>query len=323
MQPTFKVVAQGSDITALIADRLVSLEVVDQAGVESDSMVLELDDRDQRFEFPARGVEIEVSLGYVGQQLVKMGIYTVDEVEVSGPPRTLTIRAKAADMTGGIKAPKERSWDEVTLGVVVQTIAGEHDLEPAIEKDLAERWLGHIDQTESDMQLLTRLCAEQGAIMKIADGRLIVAKHASGETASGLVLPAGTIDSALCESWSATTAERSEYESVRAYWHDLATGLRTPVDVGDGEPALELKHSYASEGEARQAAESKLKSLNRAIGKASLKGVIGDPYLAAEQPVSLVGFRRGVDGDNWVITKAHHKLDDSGYTCDVDLEARE
>ena len=47
-----------------------------------------------------------------------MGAYTVDELELSGPPQTLTIRARAADLRQSLKAPKTRAWDATTLGAL-------------------------------------------------------------------------------------------------------------------------------------------------------------------------------------------------------------
>ena len=44
---------------------------------------------------PSRGASIEVLLGYSGTALTRLGRYTVDEVELSGPPDTLVIRGKA------------------------------------------------------------------------------------------------------------------------------------------------------------------------------------------------------------------------------------
>jgi phage protein D len=323
MQVAYKITADGANITALIADRLLMAEITDEAGVKSDRLTLTIDDRDQRLEFPEPGAKLEVSLGYVGQALVRMGTYTVDEVEVSGPAREMTIRATAADMTGNIKAPKERSWPQVTLGTLVRTIAADNSLQPAIAADLAARQLGHVDQTESDMQLLQRICAEQGATCKVADGRLVVASHASGKAASGADLPAATILVGQCESWTAVVAGRNEYKAVRAYWQDVKKANRTGVTAGAGTPMLTLKNSYTNADEAKRAAESKLKSLQRGAVKISISGLIGDPTMSAERTVSLVGFRQGVDGDNWVINSVAHRFGSDGYTCGLELESKE
>jgi len=318
----YKIIAEGSDITTLIADRLLSLQITDQAGVKSDTLTLTIDDRDQRLEFPRRGAKIEVSLGYAPGPLVKMGTYTVDEVDVSGPAREMTIRANAADMTGGIKAPKERSFDGITLGDLVRTIARDNGLTPSIPSELASRDLGHIDQTESDMNLLQRICAEQGATCKVADTRLVVAARAAGKTETGADMPDAMIDASNCDSWNALVSSRTEYKSVTAYWQDVKKAKRTGVKAGSGTPELTIKNTFASADEARRAAESKLKALQRGAGKVSISGLIGDPTISAETTASLSGFRRGIDGDGWVINSVSHSFSDAGYTCGLELEAK-
>lgn len=323
MQTSYKITVEGRDITPTVAGRLLSAEIVDQAGVKSDRLTLVLDDRDQVLELPRTGAKLEVWLGYVDQALVRMGAFVVDEVDVIGPAREMTIRANAADMTGGIKAPKERSWHQKTLGDIVRTIAGEHRLQPAVAAELASIQLGHVDQTESDMQLLQRLCADHDATCKVADSRLVVAKRAGGKTTGGKDLPPVVLDPGQCERWSATLADRGKYKSVKAYWQDKGQGQRRAETAGSGDPALELRNSYASQDEARRAADSRLKSLSRGTAKVSIAGLIGDPTMAAERPATLVGFRAGIDGDGWVINSVTHTFNSDGYTCALDIENKD
>jgi len=322
MQPTFKieVVGQG-DITALIAERLIQLDITDRAGVKSDTLSLELDDQDQRFTFPKTGAKLQVWLGYVGSELVDRGTYAVDEVSVSGPLRTLTIHANAADMNGGIKSPKERSFHNIKFGDLVKKIAKEHDLKPSISAKLAARDLGHIDQTESDMQLLSRICTEQGATMKCASGRLIIADHGSGKSNSGKDLPKITINAGDCAGWSANISKRNSYKSVKAFYQDIGKSKRTGVTAGSGSPVLTLKNSYRNAEEAKQAANSKLNGLGRGASTLQISGFIGDPKLAAECKAEIIGFRDGIDGSGWVVNQVTHSMSASGYINTLELEA--
>ena len=98
MTPIFRIVADGSDITLMINDRLILLRTSDKPGMESDEFELRIDDRDSAVTLPSRGASIEIYLGYAGSTLSREGRYVVDEVEVSGPPDTLVIRGKASDM---------------------------------------------------------------------------------------------------------------------------------------------------------------------------------------------------------------------------------
>lgn len=323
MKIAYKITADGDDITALIADRLLTAEITDQAGVKSDRLTLALDDRDERMELPKTGAKLDVWLGYEGAALVKMGKYVVDEVDVAGPLRTVTVYANAADMTGSIKAPKERSFDNITLGALLKTIASDNRLIPAISSSLASINLGHIDQTESDMQLLQRICADHGATCKVADGRLVVAERAQGKTTAGSSLPKLNIAASNCDSWHATLQDRSKYKSVRAFYQDVKKARRTGVTAGKGKPEIQLKNTYASRDEAQRAANSKFKALSNGTVKMTINGLIGDPTMSAECIATLTGFRKGLDDGDWVVNGVTHSFSDSGYTCHLELESRE
>lgn len=67
MKPVFRIVIDGhGDITDLVRDRLLSLSVSDEAGRQSDSAELRLDDRVSVIRLPPKGAEMTVSLGYEG-----------------------------------------------------------------------------------------------------------------------------------------------------------------------------------------------------------------------------------------------------------------
>lgn len=326
MRPAFLILADSVNITTLVADRLVDLVITDKAGVKSDRLQLVLDDRDQRLELPKTGAKLEVSIGYAGGALARMGSYIVDKVEVSGRPRLLSIDATAADMTGKIKAPKERSFHGITLLDLAKTIAADNGLEPAVAPQLAGIMLGHVDQTESDMQLLTRICADHDAVCKVADGRLVIAGHAKGETTGGSggqpkKLPLVPLAESGCASWRAEIEDRAKFKAVVAYWQDKGKAERTEVRVGDGEPVMTLKQTYADADAAKAAATSKFKALGRSAGTISISGAVGDTALAAERELVLSGFRSGIDGGGWIITGVTHRLAKT-YTCNIEAERK-
>ena len=66
MTLTFRIVADGADITALINDRLLLLRTTHKPGMESDDFELRIDDRDSAVSLPSRGASIEVFFGYSG-----------------------------------------------------------------------------------------------------------------------------------------------------------------------------------------------------------------------------------------------------------------
>ena len=59
MKPKYQISADDNDITKLIQSRLMSLTISDEIGLVSDTMTLELDDRDSAFALPAFGAVLD------------------------------------------------------------------------------------------------------------------------------------------------------------------------------------------------------------------------------------------------------------------------
>ena len=66
MRPTFQILAGGSDISADVSDRLISLDITDTVDETSDSFTLTLADAEGTLALPASGAKLEVSIGYDG-----------------------------------------------------------------------------------------------------------------------------------------------------------------------------------------------------------------------------------------------------------------
>jgi len=319
MKPAFRILVNGSDITGIINDRLVSLTVTDEAGVKSDRVELVLDDRDQRLAIPPRGATMEVLLGY-DTRLVSKGQFTIEEIEVTGPERHMTLRGNAVGASKGSGAAKEVSWDDTTVGKIATSIAAKHGWKPAISKEIADIEIPHIDQHENDLQFLSRLATDNGAVAKVAGGRLVIAPTGEGKTVSGQAMPTITVQCTSTTDWTMTLTERGNYKGVKAVYHDTQTAQRGEAIEGeDGDNTHNLPHTYPTKAAAQRAAKSKHKALQRGKDKFSISNMPGDPTLAAEATLQANGFRDGVDGAWSVITVAH-RITDSGYTCAIECE---
>lgn len=310
----------GTDITGNIADRLISLSISDEAGITSDRFDLSLDDRDHALGWPGAGVQLEIALGYRETGGARtMGRYTVDEVESSGPPAALSLRGAAADMLASLKSQRRADYDGKTLGEIVRTIAARHQLTPQIAARFESQPVEHLDQTdESDLHLLTRLAEQFGATAKPAAGRLLFVEAGSGLDATGAAMSAIAISRVQVLSWRASEQERQFYSRVEARWKPARKHATQTVIVGDGDPSTTLRNAFRSEAEAKRAAEARLGKMARARTALSLS-LPGDPELIAERPITLSGFRDGVDGD-WIVSRAEHRLDSSGYSTSIDAQ---
>jgi len=342
MQPTFLILADRTDITRAVADRLLELTITDEAGLSSDTLRLTLDDRRRAdgaiAQLPKIGTVLEVSLSYAGRSWVAMGKFIVDEIEIHSPPATLSVSAKAADMVGSFRSPKTRSWDATTLGALVSAIATEHRYQAKIDPELGAIQISHLDQTaESDMALLTRLAAKHDAVAKPVAGFLVLARQGAAKTVTGQVLPTLQLKPEQLSQWryqhsarkpagTGSTQEESSASGqsppqvrtggTRAHWWDFDKGERREVTTGQP-PFEEIRYVHATEAEARAAAATRKNTGERGQGELSFS-LAGDPRLAAEGRLSI-SLRPGIPTD-WRIKRALHRLGNQGYTTQVECE---
>lgn len=320
MKPVFKVTVNGSDITQIIADRLVQLAVTDEAGVKSDRVEIRLDDREQRLSIPPTRATVQVQIGYEGGTLVDKGTFVIEDIELVGPDRTMTLRGTAVGASRGAGASREVSWHETTLGKIAESIAKRHGWKLSISKELEGIKIDHVDQRENDLQFLSRLAAENDAVAKVASGRLIINPHATGKRVSGGDIPMVSIEAGETTDWSMTLVERGNYAGVKATYNDLRTGKRGEIVAGeDTTNTTTLPHTYKSKEAATRASKSRSNALKRHRSTFSIYNMPGDPSLRAEVKLNASGFRKGVDGE-WLVTRVVHRLTNSGYTCAVDCE---
>ena len=342
-KPICQLTVDGADITTTIQGRLIDLTLTDNRGFEADQLDLRLDDTDGLLDLPPRGAEIRVALGWQASGLVDKGIYTVDEVEHSGTPDTLTIRARSADLRAGLTTQRERSWHDLPLGDIITTLADENDLEPLIQATLAGQYIEHIDQTnESAVNLLTRLATQFDAISTVKNGKLLFIPAAGGVSASGIALPAASITRESGDQHRFSIADRETYTGVKATYHDTDAAVKGEVTWGKDENASEspdtstieppiaasaesiktLRHVYANKTNALRAARAEWRKIQRGMANFSITLARARPELFPDIPVTVSGWKPAIDSTDWILTKVTHTLSDSGFTSALELEIK-
>lgn len=325
-QPDYAIKLEGKDLTSRFEPRLISLTITENRADESDTFDIELSDHDGKLAIPEKGMELAVSIGWTGKPLVNKGTYKVDEVEHSGAPDTLRIRARSASMTREMGSRRERSWHSKTIAQIVRTIADEHKLTPVVGNTLGATAIPHIDQThESDMAFLTRLARRYDAVMTVKEGRLLFMPIGEATTASGQALPAISITRQSGDQHRYHVSEREKYSGVRAYYHSGGRGKRKDVVVGgeDNHSIKTLPITYPSEGEARDAATAELKRCQRGQATMEYTLALGVPELRPEAPVNISGFKPVIDEEDWLVKRATHSIGQGGYITSIELELRD
>lgn len=311
--PDYAVTANGTSITRLLRDRLISISVTDKAGFEGDSCSITLEADDLELVQPS--AVLVVSMGYKETGLVEMGRYAVDEVEEFGPPDQIRIKAKAAPVNhvqGSLQSRQNRTFNQVQFGSLVASIAALNGLEWSFTPATQNITIARVDQKdESDLNMLTWLALDVGAIVTVKNNVLVARMLNESSTASGAALPTTTIARTRCTSWSFSHKKRDGVQSVVAsYRSDPGT---SSVTVGSGQPVHRIEYSFANETEATQAARSYLQKRRKGekVCKVTIKG---DPALIAEQRVRFTGFR---EAGTFAITSLTHTI--SGvYTTTID-----
>lgn len=333
MKPVYKITADEKDISDTIAKRFVSLVIKDSVGMENDSMTLVLSDADESLVFPRKGVTLKVWLGYQNSQydeatLTYKGSFIVDELDYTWPPNELSIAAVSTDETTIGAEKRSRQFSEISLESLVETIAIEHSLIPAVSESLKDITIDEYQVDESDMNYLLRLAKRFKSIAKVKNGRLLFIRRGIAQSASGVDLPVVTV--AKNETSKGNYSERRAEEfdgTVATYWEEyyktysfslfkssyrLKFKRKSYYQIGHGQYIHRVDGILANKTEAVKAAELLYESLATSASTLSLTMDQGDPTLIAESAIVLTGFINKISSTDWSIDTVTHSLLSTG-----------
>ncbi|MFW9268780.1 phage late control D family protein [Pseudomonas sp. NR3] len=322
--PAFRITVDGKDIAQLISPRLMNLDLTDNRGIEADQLSITLSDHDGLLTIPPKGAVIRLWLGWSDTGLVDKGSYTVDEIEHSGAPDVLNIRARSADLRKGFKTKRERSWSNTTLGAVLGDIALGNGLTACDADALTGSPILQLDQAnESDANLISRIGEAFDAVVTVKAGCLLCLPAGGGKTASGADLPHVTLTRADGDQHRYLQADRDSYDGVRAYFYDVSSAKKQEAIAGGGDYLKDLRHTYSDRQSALRAARAEFNRLQRGSATLSYSLARGRPDLIPELTYTLQGVKPEIDAIVWYGGNVLHSLNgDNGYTVDLELESK-
>lgn len=315
----------GTDLAAKINPRFLELTLSEKRGDEADELSLTLHNHDGRLAAPETGRVLTLALGWkVGGPftgLVGKGRFKVDEVEESGPPDVITIRARSADLGGDYRKRRTKVWRDTTVGAVLDTIAGRYGVESLVHPDLRGLAIAVLDQHgKSDMALVKDLGSRFDALATWKDRKLIFMPVGAQTTPSGKAIPSLTLTRRDGWAWRFSRADREENDGAEAEWHDPADGKRKKVGTGGKKPK-KLKRVYASQAEAQQAAKAAAGKGKRGAFKFEYDLAQADMQIQPNARVKLSGWNTRVDGINWLVESVETSLGANGIQQKVSLES--
>lgn len=170
-----KLIFRGVDIAPKVG--ISQAAIIDSAGGQLDSVEVVFSDPDGLWSQwdPRLGDSIRLSQDgfdsgqcYVDQRGQRQGLYIL----------------RGLSAPNGVKAPRSRSWEKVTLLQMAADVAAEHGLTlaPYNIRDQTYDWVDQVGQ--GDLEFLAARCALEGAALKVSDKQLILYDEAALEAAA-------------------------------------------------------------------------------------------------------------------------------------------
>lgn len=324
------VTVDGQDISSAILARLINLSITDKAGASSDTVRIELDDRDGEILLPSEGANINISLGSNDADPAVVFRGVVDEVRSAGSRssgRTLSISGKGFDAQGKAKQQQQKHWDREKLGEVFAGAAKLGGIESIrvdeVLHDIVRPYWAM--QGESFIHFGERVAREVGATFKISNDVAILAKRNGGRSAGGqpLAVVHATYGVNLI-SWDiAPVTGRPRYAKTKTRWYDKKSGTwkTEEVAIEDENADAEFTSRYPAgdADEAKHNSESRKADSERGKGSGSIT-IDGNSDAQPEGTVILSGSRPGIDGTYRIETVQHDFSRSTGWVTRLDLK---
>nr|WP_269848236.1 contractile injection system protein, VgrG/Pvc8 family [Enterobacter sp. ASE] len=285
---------------------------------------------------PAKGVKVALSLGF-GTQRVSKGTFVVDSTASgasANSPRIVQVTARAYSKSaakghGTLQSQKHRSWTNVTLGDLLNTVATEHGLAPRIDETLAAKKLEHEDQAaESDMNLVTRLAARYGAVSKVTHDSWVVMPREATKTSKGNDIKLVAITPSQVSRWSfrnnsdhPDSSKKGGGTHVIRYFDVTDGGKIKTLTVGSGEPVVHEEVTMYNLEAAKEIAGGVTTRSKKKLCQMNLEMPLTPALvsLTAQCRVTTKGFGSAEDRE-WHISKAQFHYGPQGATLSLDLE---
>lgn len=316
----------GTDLADKLNPRFLEAKLTEKRGGESDELNIVLHNHDGQLKPPKAGVFLSLAWGWetgedVPVGLVNKGRFKVDEVERSGTPDIVTIRARAADLSGQLRTRKNKMWKDTTLGSILNKIAGDDGKTAKVHPDLAGKAVKAIEQhNKSDMQFVRDLGKRYDAVATWKDKTLIFMPIGGETTAGGKAIPALKLTRRDGSTWSFRHAQRNEHDGAEAQYQDTAEAKRKTVKTG-GNKRKRLKKVYATEADAKTAADAQAKRDKRGAFTFDYDLVVADPSIIPNAKATLSGWDSEIDGIKWLVESVETTLNSSGLQQKLAFES--
>jgi len=318
-QPVVVVSYEAKDITAYISPFLLSVTYTDRLEGESDEIEINLEDKDHRWQnawYPSKGDKLNLKLGYYGEPLLPCGDFQIDEIEMAGPPDTVTIRGLAAGIKESLRTRKSRAYEGKTLKQIAETVAKAHGFK--VTGVIPDVKIARATQNqERDLAFLQRLADMYGCVFSVRGNLLVFHLLADLQSRKSVL----QIDRKDMKTYSLRDKTSRVYCAAQvSYWD---TKLKKVVTASidnkgvTGGDSLIITQRFENKQQAILHAKAALQKANIRQVEGNFT-VIGDPRLVSGNNVDLTGFGK-LSGSYQIRTSKHTISRSDGYSNDVEV----
>lgn len=257
----------GSNVTRFLSKCMESFSYTDVASGESDSIALSLmDGAWSQGWFPGKGDRIANVCLFTNWEaegdswILNCGNFEVDDISISGKPRTLTIGGTSIPMEQAFNAEERtKTWEDVTLQEVGMEIAARSGI--ALYYDAGSIPIKAKEQNEqTDCKFLYSLCQQYGLAMKVFYDRIIIFDETAYEARASV---ATLSERDFINNWNFNTTLSGTYTGAKLSYSDPGTGKDHMVEVGIGPRILKINKEADSAEDARKKALAELNNANK------------------------------------------------------------
>lgn len=306
-------------VSAELEGHLKDWTYTDNLSGQIDDLQINLEDVEHKWLsdwFPTKGSLLEgiIYKKYWKDQTIKtkIGKFEVDEIDASGDPSDVTIKALSVPESSSIRGEeKSKAWEKTTLKVVAGDIAKQNKLKLFYQSSENPKKDRYEQEVETDLAFLYRLCNDEGLCLKLSNHSIVILDEADYEkkpTVATINRQSKIDDEIQVENWQARTTLSGTYKAARVMYHDSSKKKTikasfTPPKAPKVGRTLVIKEQIKSVAEGQKLAKKKLREANKDATTVSLT-VTSEKHLDAGMTVDLKMFGK-FDG-KYIITQVAH-----------------
>lgn len=323
--PRVKIVYEGKDITQDISKYLLSVQYTDNESNESDEISFTLEDKHGLWKsdwLPQKGDKVSLSIGY-DDNLLDCGKFTVDEIEMSGPPDIVVLRALAAGTNSPLRTKNSRAYEGQTLRQIAQSVADKYGYS-IVATEGSSSLLDNIrvervtQDRETDLAFLQRIGKDYGVVFNLKDTNLVFTSIFDMEKGNPVIELRRTDLIRYSVKDKATKVykkARVKHKQVKSNEEITVFYEEKKTDQTSSEDTLEIKTRVENVQQAEAKAKAKLHDANRQGQEANFS-IPGNPIMVAGNNFDLLDMG-GLSG-KYHIKKSSHNVSASGYITEIE-----